>query len=182
MRPAPNVLVRFVTGAAAGLAALLSAVAGPAAAQQLTLTLDPAPAVVAPGATLTLLATLTNDGPDAFTLLEMNGNFDAPTGLTWDYDDFFLGLETLDGGATYSANVFLNADPGAPLGDFFGTLAVSGEDPAGAPLAGSAELPVTVRVAATAVPEPGAGLLLLAGAGLSAIVPAVRRRGRRNPA
>ena len=156
------------------LSTMLALLALPAAAQ-LTLTLTPDPALLVPGNSILLLATLTNTGTEAISLDSTSGNIVGPSALlTLDDSTFLAGLplSLAASGGQYTSSLSVSAALGASLGDYTLSYDVDGTGlTTTSAYTGSGV--ATITVTASPAPEPAA--LLLMGSGLIVLAHRLRR-------
>lgn len=157
------------------LSATLALLALPAAAQ-LTLTLTPDPALLVPGNSILLLATLTNTSAEAISLDSTSGNIVGPSALlTLDDSTFLAGLplSLAASGGQYTSSLSVSAALGASLGDYTLSYDVDGTGlTTTSAYTGSGTATITVTTASSA-PEPAAFLLM--GSGLIVLAHRCRR-------
>ena len=156
------------------LSTMLALLALPAAAQ-LTLTLTPDPALLVPGNSILLLATLTNTGTEAISLDSTSGNIVGPSALLTLDDSMFLAglpLSLAASGGQYTSSLSVSAALGASLGDYTLSYDVDGTGlTTTSAYTGSGV--ATITVTASPAPEPAA--LLLMGSGLIVLAHRLRR-------
>ena len=156
------------------LSTMLALLALPAAAQ-LTLTLTPDPALLVPGNSILLLATLTNTGTEAISLDSTSGNIVGPSALlTLDDSTFLAGLplSLAASGGQYTSSLSVSAALGASLWDYTLSYDVDGTGlTTTSAYTGSGV--ATITVTASPAPEPAA--LLLMGSGLIVLAHRLRR-------
>ena len=143
------------------------------ASAQLTLTITPSPAIMQAGATLSLLATLTNSTGESVDLNAASGNITGPSGLlALDDTAFLIGLPlSLAAGGSYSANLSVLADGTATLGSYSLAYDIDGTGASSTPYTASSS--AQIAVIASSAPEPGTLALTLV------TLPLLRRKRRR---